>query len=139
MVRDQIGGGEVVDAKKSSAANLEDYDLIVLGSSIRMDKVHAEVRRFVEKNLPVLLRKRVGLFICSGDDKTDHIGNNFPRVLVDHAEAKAQFGGRMLAEDFGPVMRFILKKMAGFKESYDHVKPDVISEFSMALRSRAGA
>lgn len=139
IVREQIGGGDVVDVKKSGSVDLAGYDLIVLGSSIWMDKVQAEVRRFAEKNLSVLLGKRIGLFICSGDADKDFIAGNYPRALVDHAEAKARFGGRMRLEDFGPVMRFFLKKMAGLKESYDHVKPEVISEFSRALRSGAGA
>ncbi len=139
MVREQIGGGDVVDVKKSRSVNLAGYDLIVLGSSIRMDKIHVEVSRFVKENLSILLGKRVGLFICSGDDKTDHIGNNYPRALVDHAAAKAQFGGQIRLEEFGPVMRFMLKKAANVMENYDRLRPDVIAEFSKVLRSGAGA
>ncbi len=135
LVQEQIGNADVQDVAKSRIADLDDHDTIVLGSSVWAGRIHPKVRRFVEKNLKVLLGKRVGLFICSGDEKTDYMVQNFPAELMEHAEVKAHFGGELDINDFGPVMRLVLKKAAGVTESYSRLKPDAIYQFSSALRS----
>jgi menaquinone-dependent protoporphyrinogen oxidase len=134
-VSEQIGGSETVDLARSASPTLDGYDTVVLGSSIWAGKVHPKVNRFVKKNLPALLDKRLGLFICSGDDKADHIGQNYPASLVEHAQAKAYFGGALNINDYNPLVKFILKKKAGVTESYNRLKPEVISQFSKSLRN----
>ncbi len=135
MVQGQIGGGDVVDVSNASTVNLGDYDNIVLGSSVWAGKIHAKTKQFVEKNLSTLLGKRVGLFICSGDQRVDYIRQNYPSELVDHAEAKAHFGGELNIEDFGFLMRYLLKKKGGVTESYSRLDLDAVSQFSRTLQA----
>jgi ABC-type uncharacterized transport system YnjBCD substrate-binding protein len=54
---------------------------------------------------------------------------------VEHAEAKAYFGGALNINDYNPLVKFILKKKAGVTESYNRLKPEVISQFSKSLRN----
>lgn len=126
---------EAVDLARSPSLELDDYDTIVLSSSVWAGKVHPKVRRFVERNLSALLDRRLGLFICSGDERVDYLLQNYPAVLVEHAEMKAHFGGALNINDFGPFMKYLLKKKAGVTESYNRLKPEAISRFSNALQS----
>ncbi len=134
-VSEQIGDSKTVDLARSPRPELDGYDTIVLGSSVWAGKVHPKVKRFVKRNLPALLDKRLGLFICSGDEQADHLGQNYPGALVEHAEAKANFGGALNINDYGAFLKFMLKTQAGVTESYNRVKPEAISRFSNALRS----
>jgi menaquinone-dependent protoporphyrinogen oxidase len=135
LVREQIGNAEMQDVARLRKVDLNDHDTIVLGTSVWAGKIHPKVRRFVERNLQVLLGKRVGLFICSGDEKTDYFVPNYPAELMEHAEVKAHFGGELDIKDYGPFMRFVLKKAAGVTESYSRLKPEAIARFSSALRA----
>ena len=78
MVKQQAGGGDVVDVQKAHAIDLRGYDRVVLGSSVWAGKVHPKARQFVEKNLPTLLTRRLALFICSGDEGADYLRENYP-------------------------------------------------------------
>ena len=135
MVQEQIGGGDLFDVNKSSTVNLGDYDSVILGSSVWAGKIHSKMSRFVNKHLSTLLNKHVGLFICSGDRSVDYIRRNFPSDLVSHAEAKEHFGGELNIDDFGPLMRYILKKKAGVTRSYNRLDAEAISRFSRVMQS----
>jgi menaquinone-dependent protoporphyrinogen oxidase len=137
LVRERLGDAEALDAAQAGGVDLSAYDAVVLGSSIWSGKIHPKVRGFVATRLEELLGKRIGLFICSGDEKTDHIRINYPERLVERAEAKAHFGGELHIEDFGPIMRFILAKKAGVTESYNRIKPEAISRFAAALGAKS--
>jgi len=137
LVRERLGDAEALDAANARGVDLEAYDAVVLGSSIWSGKIHPKVRGFVATRLEELLGKRIGLFICSGDEVTDHISINYPEQLVEHADVKANFGGELRIEDFGPVMRFILAKKAGVRNSYSRLKPEAISRFAAALGAKS--
>jgi menaquinone-dependent protoporphyrinogen oxidase len=54
---------EVINLKKEKVANLDTYDLIVVGSGIQMGKWTKEPLKFLKKNRETLSRKKVALFV----------------------------------------------------------------------------
>jgi menaquinone-dependent protoporphyrinogen oxidase len=62
---------EVADAKKSPQ-NVNDYDLVVIGSGVRADKWTKETTDFLQKNADVLRTKKTALFVsCQMADSTE--------------------------------------------------------------------
>lgn len=62
---------DVVDAKKPPA-NLNSYDLLVIGSGMRADKWTKETLAFVERNSQLLQTKKTALFVsCQMADRVE--------------------------------------------------------------------
>ena len=55
------------------------YDCILIGGSIYMGKLQKTVKDFCEKNKALLLKNKLGLFLCCGsaDDYEEQLSNNF--------------------------------------------------------------
>ncbi len=76
---------------------LSDYDLLVLGSSVRMGKLQKEMRRYLKENLNALLKIDLGLFLCCGfaDCFEDYLHRCIPADLREHSIAVSCFGGSL--------------------------------------------
>ncbi len=56
----------VVDAKKEKVRGISEYDLIIVGSGMMIDRWTSEPEKFLEKFQKELAKKRVALFVSSG-------------------------------------------------------------------------
>ncbi len=54
----------VVDLGSKQKIALSDYDTVIIGGPITAGKINAKVKKFCADNLPELLKKKIGLFIC---------------------------------------------------------------------------
>ena len=96
-------------------ADMNAYDTIILGTPIYMGKSHKEMKHFVSKNLPILLQKRIGLFLCCLQDENDSVSRQFqiafPKALRNHALCLAALGGAVdrnqLSAFDGLIMRIV--------------------------------
>lgn len=75
--------------------DLYEYDLIVLGTSIRMGKPLPAFRKFLKENYKALTEMCVGYYICCGfvDCFDEYAEKAIPRELRDRAIANSCFGG----------------------------------------------
>ncbi|MFZ5639495.1 MAG: flavodoxin domain-containing protein [Bacillota bacterium] len=65
----------LVNVMKEKVPGLDQYDNVILGGSIYIGKIQKALIKYIKSNLPSLLQKRVGLFICAGDlseEKIEH-------------------------------------------------------------------
>ncbi|MDP4151932.1 MAG: flavodoxin domain-containing protein [Bacillota bacterium] len=87
---------DVKDAGKEKI-DIEGYDTVIIGSSIRMGRIQKSVKDFIDKNIGLLLKKKIGLFICCGftENANQFFSANFPQNLLDSAIAKECFGGEL--------------------------------------------
>lgn len=46
--------------------DIDEYDLIIIGTSIRMGMINKKVKKFINKNFHILMNKNVAYFICCG-------------------------------------------------------------------------
>lgn len=90
---------------------LEDYDFVLIGSSIRMGKVHKKIKSFVKMNHDRLLKLNVGFFLCLGfvDLFDDYMIKNFPKDLRDNAVSITCFGGDMNPDKHTGLDKMIIK------------------------------
>ncbi len=134
-LRDEINraggaGCDVVDIKKARRTEVSRYDHVIIGSSIWAGKVHPGIRRFIDAHRAVLPAKRMGFFLCSGREDAAYFENNFPRDMITRAEQRRFFGGELSIEDYGPLMRYLLKRKAGVTGSYRRINGEEIRTFA---------
>jgi len=91
-------------------------DTVILGTSVYMGKPRKEMKVFVRENLPVLLQRKIGLFLsCLLDEDssvTTQFQNAFPKELRDHADCLAALGGAVDRERLNKLEGFIMRMVA---------------------------
>ena len=96
------------------------YEQVIVGGGVRMGALHVDARQYLDGCKPVLLQKRLGLFLCAGfAEKAGEIfANNVDPELRAHAVACECFGGEI---DMGKLHGFdrLITKMAlrSFKDA----------------------
>ena len=89
------------------------YEQVIVGGGVRMGALHVDARQYLDGCKPVLLQKRLGLFLCAGfAEKAGEIfANNVDPELRAHAVACECFGGEI---DMGKLRGFdrLITKMA---------------------------
>ena len=90
---------------------LEDYDIVLVGSSIKMGKIHKKIKSFIGENHERLLKLKVGYFLCLGfvDLFDEYMVKNFPRDLRDNAISITCFGGDMNPDKHTGIDKMIIK------------------------------
>ena len=72
------------------------YDMIIIGSPIRMNKIDKKIALFLKTNRETLLKSKTAYFLCCGfcDCFEDYAIKNIPNDLREKAVAVTCFGGR---------------------------------------------
>ena len=91
--------------------SFENFDFVLVGSSIRMGKIHKKVKKFLSDNHDRLLSLNVGYFLCLGfvDLFDEYMIKNFPKDLRDNAAAITCFGGDMNPDKHRGFDKMIIK------------------------------
>ena len=91
--------------------DLENYDFIAVGFSIRMGKPLPLARSFLRDNAQALKNKRVGYFILCGfvDCFEEYAEKSIPAYLREQAEAISCFGGSLDPLRFKGLDRLVVK------------------------------
>jgi menaquinone-dependent protoporphyrinogen oxidase len=121
---------KVVNVKDEKVKDITDYDLVVVGSGIKIKKWTKEPEKFLDKFQKELQNKKTALFICCGakyplDDKAD-VETELEYARTHHLEEKAaKYGLKPVAFGlFGGVYNF--NKMGWFfKKTLSAVKPQL--------------
>ena len=96
------------------------YEQVIVGGGVRMGALHVDARQYLDGCKPVLLQRRLGLYLCAGfAEKAGEIfANNVDPELRAHAVACECFGGEI---DMGKLRGFdrLITKMAlrSFKDA----------------------
>ena len=96
------------------------YEQVIVGGGVRMGALHVDARQYLDGCKPVLLQKRLGLFLCAGfaENAGEIFANNVDPELRAHAVACECFGGEI---DMGKLHGFdrLITKMAlrSFKDA----------------------
>ncbi len=122
MLKSRLTGDvSIVNIMLEPASRLEEYDNIILGGSIYIGKIQKKLSNFITNNLPLLLEKRIGLFICAGEKDEALLGKEltlaFPPLLFDHAIVKDVFGFEIDMEKLNFLEKFVMSKVKGVKTS----------------------
>jgi len=83
----------VVNAKKDKIKDINEYDLVVVGSGIKINKWTKEPENFIKKYQKELAKTKLALFVCCGsaepiDEKEDKAAS-IKRARTKYLEEKA--------------------------------------------------
>ena len=126
----------VVDLGSKQKIALNDYDTVIIGGPITAGKINSKVKKFCAGNLPELLKKKIGLFICGASVKEaqKELSDNFPQELLDVAAAKGYFGYEFNLEKMNFAMRAIIKKISKVDKSVSNILEDNIKDFAASMK-----
>lgn len=117
--------------------SVEGYDNIILGGSIYIGKIQKKLTSFINTNLPLLLEKKIGLFICAAEKdevlKEKELITAFPPAIFDHAIAKEVFGFELDMDKLNFFEKLIMSKVKGLKTSIYELSEEKIYEFAESM------
>ncbi len=123
----------IIEAKKGlRGITLSEFDLIIIGSAIYAGSTTRAIRSFCTKHEKELLAvAHLGLFLCGTDP--DNVEQNFqkgfPSTLLEKAELKEWFGGRLVLSQVKGIMHAILKKMLKGEQEVHVEQPEAVDRF----------
>jgi len=128
------GEVHIVNVTLKPAGELEGYDNVIIGGSIYIGKIQKKLSNFIDTNLPLLLEKKIGLFICAGEKdevlKEKELVSSFPPSLFKHAIVKEVFGFEIDMDKLNFFEKFIMSKVKGVKTSVHELSEEKIHTFS---------
>ena len=137
MLKNMLGDDTVmVNLMKEKAPGLGEFTTVILGGSIYVGKVQKELSEYISKNLPELLKKRVGLFICAAQEPEvikQELENAFPAELYQQAIAKEHLGYEFDFKKMSFMDKTITKMIAKTKESRFEISQAAITEFAKRM------
>lgn len=135
------GDVTLVDLGKQSAPNLGGFDAVIVGGSIYMGRVQAQVSAFCASHAGELSQKKLGLFLCCGlpQNFEQNLSASFSADLVAKAKAVGCFGGELRTARMKPMHKLIAGMMqkAGGKSGIEPPKanPQAIVDFAKEMNS----
>lgn len=138
ILKDKLGETcSLSNIATESHPSLEDYETVMIGSSIYAGKMRADVLSFVTENEQVLQTKNIGVFLCckdQGAEAISYISQNMPTWVIENAFVQSAFGHEINLEKMNFVERNILKMIFKVKESYSKIDEKQIDEAVEAIK-----
>ncbi len=109
---------QIKDSKMVNILNQNEdiniYDLIVIGTPIRMGMIDKKIKKFLISNIEILKTKKVAYFICCGfnENYKSYYEQNIPKDLLDSAIIYDTFGGEMDIQKQKGFDKFITKMVS---------------------------
>lgn len=137
LLADQLTGEvELAEIGQGAAPDLEAFDTVLVGGSIRAGQVHKHVKQLCAEHSATLLQKRLGLFLChmyEGETAQKQLDDAYPAELRAHATATGLFRGAFDFDRMGFIEKAIVRKVAGVTESVDKLDLEAIATFARAF------
>lgn len=133
LLYDELSGiKEIVNIKENSQINISNFDTVIIGGSIYGGNIQKEIKKFIDKNLSVLLDKKIGLFLCCGMEKDykKQLENSFPKELLNHVTVDGYFGYEFNIDKMGFVEKSLVKLIAKDKVGDSKISNENIQKFA---------
>ena len=131
------GEVHIVNIMLKPVTALKEYDNIILGGSIYVGKIQKKLSSLINTNLPLLLEKRIGLFLCAAEKdealKEKEFKLAFPPTLFDQAIAKEVFGFELDMNKLSFFEKLIMSKVKGLKTSIYELSEEKIHAFAKSM------
>ena len=94
LLAQELSGCIISDLEKESPRP-DDFDIIIIGSGVRMGKLYKPVCNFIKENQAALLQKRVAYFLCNAypDTIQKTVSKNLTEQLITSSICIESFGG----------------------------------------------
>lgn len=133
------GPVQLVDLKAEKEPKLDSFDAVIIGGSIHAGHIQMKLKKFMDKQAPLLLAKRLGLFLCcmrEGEIAEEQFNRAFPERLREHAITHGLFGGEFLVSKMNIVERKIIRKVNGVTKETSKLSEPSIKEFATSFQKQ---
>lgn len=122
---------EYISLKEFHNPDIQDYDRIILGTSIYAGHPGKLMSEFCNKNRTQLEQKVIALFICGMNDtqEVEQLKNAFPEYLHSKAVAEAILVGEFLFDKMNFIEKFVTRKITKVVCSVSNLRYDAITVF----------
>jgi len=134
-IGNRISGAEICDLKSGNIPKPDNYDCIIIGSSIYAGTIRKEAKEYMTMNESELAGKTLGLFISGmseGESETAFKAN-FPVALLEKAKTKAVLGGIFDPKKAGIMAKIIMKLVTKQSGYVNNITDDKIDKFVQEL------
>lgn len=138
LIGEQFIDDEVdyISLKENKTTHIQEYDRIILGTSIYAGNPSAEMKKFCSNNRSVLDKKKIGLFICCMLKKREQeqLTNAYPKFLHKVAVTERALGGELLFDKMNLFERFLTRLVMKVKTSVYEINDDAIKLFTNEMK-----
>jgi len=115
--------------------DLKQFDTVIIGGSVYVGRVSKNLRAFCESNLDALLKKNIGVFLCSAlaEQFNDTLKNNFPILLLDNAKTTKLFGSEARLEKMNFMDKMMIKAITKGDYSSFKISNNNIDDFASEI------
>lgn len=123
ILAQKLENATVIDLAKQSP-DISNYDVIIIGSSIRIGMFHSETKNFIVKNKELLKNKKTAYYICCwfSKDYLTYFENNIPKELLEKSITYDTFGGELDITKQKGIEKFIVKMVSKTEKGKQEVK-----------------
>lgn len=135
------GHVDIYNVKEPLPLKFEDYQKIIIGSSIYMGKIHREMRQFCNDHLQAILKLDIGLFITGAQEgltlKNEMI-ENFPIEIREKSRVVGYFGYAFDFDKMNFIERMIINNVARISQNETHLLEDNIDKLAQVMNQLEG-
>ena len=124
---------ELFSLNKNPNQDISGFECVILGTPIYAGKASSKMKAFCKKNEPVLLQKKIGLFVCGmypdKENQEKELKEAYPEALQQKAEAAVFLGGAFIFEQMNYFERMIIKQIAKTTTSVERIDNKAVDVF----------
>ena len=137
MLADLLGDVQLADLS-AERPDPTHYDLVVVGSGVRMGLLHKAAREYLKRWESALAGQAAAYFVCNAFvNQTDEVlRQNIPPVLLEKAVCVDTFGGELEPERLKGIDRLIVRMVtsSGGAKEVVRIRRERIDAFAAAVR-----
>lgn len=126
----------LINLKIAKNYDLEQYDAVILGSSLSSGKIHKEMRKFISINAWKLLKKPLGLYLfCLDKTKAAaqlHIA--YPSELQMHSKSCRAIGSELNFSRMNAFQRIIVQKFSAISDDSAQIDNNQVEAFIAEMK-----
>ena len=131
VIADSMGNAILHDACGDDKIAFDDYECVVLGSSLTAGRIRKDMKNFIDKHTDELCGKRFGIFLSGLQESgtEEYFEQNFSQELLYKAAEKAFLGGIFDPEKCGFMERVLIKAAAKLDAYTSTIDEEKIASF----------
>jgi len=110
ILKEKLPNSELINLSRKKP-DLSLYNTIIIGSCIRFNYIHTDVKDFIGENIEELLKKRTAIYLCCAfpEKANQYILHNFPKRLLNHSTSIECFGGKLKVKPYHFIDKLVMK------------------------------
>jgi menaquinone-dependent protoporphyrinogen oxidase len=124
--------------RKHNQINLDNYDLIIIGTPLYAGIPMTSVKKFCNNNVDILKKKKLAFFICGlgeASEMIDIFKTKINSEVVKNISIIRHFGGELRPDRAHFLMKVLMKKMLEDPKFKSSIKEEEINKFISDIRS----